>query len=294
LDPYMETRPGTTRTHHWAVEVPPAAAIVQLLAMAGLDVTQARSSRTPLIRRFPIRTDLQPQQQSDTVMTVPNVMGMLLGSDTTRRFRQSCIAITAHLDQGQADSSSTRDGAVGLAGLLELAQAFSQPAARPRRCLVFIAVSGSDTTASGSRYLIWQSERNGKLRQIKFMLSLSEIRRATSDTVAIDGLSDFDFAVRPDWLVAQHSELGLTVIDGGTISDPQAEHAVFVRKAFPMLSIHPVTTTSALPTGQSAEQLARLFRLIWYVAHDIGARDKLPTWNAEGRRRRRAAGILAP
>ena len=44
------------------------------------------------------------------------------------------------------------DDASGTAGVIELAEAFSRPGARPKRSIIFLTVSGEEKGLWGSRY----------------------------------------------------------------------------------------------------------------------------------------------
>ena len=88
----------------------------------------------------------------------PNVVARLEGSDP--QLRAEHVVYTAHLDhlgigtpvKGDAIYNGALDNASGTAEILEIARAFSRLPARPRRSLLFIAVTGEEEGLLGSDY----------------------------------------------------------------------------------------------------------------------------------------------
>ncbi len=104
-------------------------------------------------------------------------------------------------------------------------------------------------------------------------------------------MNDLELPIRPDWIAAQHPELRLTVIDGGTISTPQSDHFSFVRRAVPSLYFHNERDGEPNPLADSASTVdpaleARILKLVFYVTHHLSNHGKLPAWSAAGRRQR--------
>ncbi len=89
-----------------------------------------------------------------------NVVGYLEGSDPA--LKSEVIVITAHYDHvgigtpvaGDSVYNGAADNASGVAGLLELAEAFSSLPQAPRRSLLFLAVTGEEKGLLGSRYYV--------------------------------------------------------------------------------------------------------------------------------------------
>jgi hypothetical protein len=88
----------------------------------------------------------------------PNVVARLEGSDP--RLRAEHVVYTAHLDhlgvstpvRGDSIYNGALDNASGTAEILEIARAFSHLPTRPRRSLLFIAVTGEEEGLLGSDY----------------------------------------------------------------------------------------------------------------------------------------------
>ena len=88
----------------------------------------------------------------------PNVVGLLRGSDP--RLRDEFVVLTAHLDHlgigqpvnGDSIYNGALDNASGTAAMLEVARAFAAMRERPRRSLLFVAVTGEEMGLLGSDY----------------------------------------------------------------------------------------------------------------------------------------------
>lgn len=88
-----------------------------------------------------------------------NVVAMLAGTDAA--LKNEYIVVTAHLDHlgrgaaiaGDSIYNGAHDNAVGMAILLEMARALNASGARPRRSIVFAAVTAEEKGLVGSDYL---------------------------------------------------------------------------------------------------------------------------------------------
>lgn len=89
-----------------------------------------------------------------------NVVGYLEGSDP--ELKSEVIVITAHYDhlgvgtvvQGDSIYNGAADNASGTSSMLELAEAFGQMATRPKRSLLFLAVTAEEKGLLGSEYYV--------------------------------------------------------------------------------------------------------------------------------------------
>lgn len=95
-----------------------------------------------------VRTDLKSA----------NVVGMIEGSDA--RLKNEYVVLSAHLDHiGQVKEKSgdniyngAMDNASGIATMLETARLFSRSDARPKRSILFVALTGEEKGLLGSDY----------------------------------------------------------------------------------------------------------------------------------------------
>ncbi len=96
---------------------------------------------------------------ADQRLTAANVVGVLPGSDPSRR--DEVVLVTAHYDHigigrpvnGDSINNGADDDASGTIGLLELARQFAR-GPRPARTIVFAAVTGEEVGLIGTRWYI--------------------------------------------------------------------------------------------------------------------------------------------
>ena len=137
-------------------------ATARLFEMAGLDFEAAK--RAAAQRDFqPVPLGLTARTQVvNTLRTVnsQNVVARLQGTDAP----EETVVYVAHWDHLGRDESlpgdqifnGAKDNASGTAGLLEIAAAFAQAESRPRRSVLFLAVTAEEQGLLGSRYYAGQ------------------------------------------------------------------------------------------------------------------------------------------
>ena len=92
-------------------------------------------------------------------MQSPNVIGILEGSDP--KLKNEYIVLSAHLDHlgrikaenGDDIANGAMDNAMGVATLLEVARAFMKDGKRPKRSIMFAALTGEEQGLLGAEYL---------------------------------------------------------------------------------------------------------------------------------------------
>jgi Zn-dependent M28 family amino/carboxypeptidase len=107
-----------------------------------------------------LKTSLSAKVASSTSHVVsPNVVAMLPGSDPA--LAGEAVVLSAHLDHlgmGAPDNGGdgifhgVMDNAAGVASMLEIARGLQAAHARPRRTLIFLALTGEEKGLLGSRY----------------------------------------------------------------------------------------------------------------------------------------------
>lgn len=93
-----------------------------------------------------------------TELESPNIAGILRGSDP--RLKDEYVVFSAHVDHvgigepinGDTIYNGAVDNASGTAALLEIARAFAASSERPKRSLLFLAVTGEEAGLLGSDY----------------------------------------------------------------------------------------------------------------------------------------------
>ena len=121
------------------------------------EVFQAAKEGKPLSFPLPFTVKIREQQKLEDVSS-PNVVAQLEGSDPA--LKNEYMVFSAHLDHlgigapihGDSIYNGALDNASGCAILLELARAFAQMNPRPKRSMLFVAVTGEEEGLLGSDY----------------------------------------------------------------------------------------------------------------------------------------------
>ena len=109
---------------------------------------------------FPLGKRLHFERHNNvTRMQSPNVLGVLEGSDPT--LKSEYIVLSAHLDHlgrvkaenGDDIANGAMDNAMGVATMLEVARAFTKEGKRPKRSILFAALTAEEEGLLGAEYL---------------------------------------------------------------------------------------------------------------------------------------------
>ncbi|HJR15238.1 MAG TPA: M20/M25/M40 family metallo-hydrolase, partial [Gemmatimonadales bacterium] len=133
-------------------------AVGPVLAALGIDPVRLRASGQRERRSLPaLSVEVRLARRVLQQARVPNVVATLEGSDPL--LKKEYLVYSAHIDHigispGQPDSvnNGADDNASGVAGLLELAEAFTQPGMRPKRSIMFLAPSAEEPGLLGSSH----------------------------------------------------------------------------------------------------------------------------------------------
>lgn len=128
-----------------------------------------------------------------------NVVGMLPGSDP--QLKNEYVVVTAHLDHlgrgtavnGDSVYNGAHDNAVGMGIMLELARALHASNAKPRRSVLFVAVTAEEKGLLGSDYFAHQAQAQEKQLVANINMDMPLTFEPVLDFVALG---------------AQHSSLG--------------------------------------------------------------------------------------
>jgi len=157
--------------------------------------------------------------------TSNNVVGLLEGSDP--KLKAEALVYSAHYDAFGLSSDNrvypgAADNALGVGEMLAVAEAFSQASTRPRRSIIFIAVTGEEYGGHGSDY--WVNNPTWKIKQVAANLNLDGM--GTEVYGPVTTLVGYG---------AEHSTLGallnsVAVAQGlNVIPDPRPEEKSFYR-----------------------------------------------------------------
>ncbi|HEX7336833.1 MAG TPA: M28 family peptidase [Gemmatimonadales bacterium] len=273
-----------------------AGAVSHALAAAGVDLTEVRAATVPVFKpldRLTVEVDLKDTTISS--LKAPNTVGILEGSDPV--LKNQHIVYSAHMDHigitpGKPDSinNGADDDASGTTGVIELAEAFSRPGARPKRSIIFLTVSGEEKGLWGSDH--FASHPPVPIGQIVANINIDMIGRNWPDTIVAIGKEHSDLGATLNRVNAAHPELRMTAIDDRWPEERfyfRSDHYNFARKGVPVLfffngvheDYHEVTDS---PDRINSEKEARILRLLYYLGQEIGNSPNRPTWNPESRR----------
>lgn len=170
-----------------------------------------------------------------------NVVGYLEGSDP--KLKEEAIIYTAHYDAYGKDSRGrifpgAADNALGVAEMIGVAEAFANSAQRPRRSLIFLAVTGEEYGLLGAEY--WTKNPTWKIDRVAANFNYDGI--GTEVYGAVKKIVGFG---------AEHSDLGavLAGVAAATetivVPDPmpkekvfyRSDHYAFVKRGVPALML---------------------------------------------------------
>jgi hypothetical protein len=161
--------------------------------------------------------------------TSSNVAGLLEGSDP--KLKEEAVVYTAHYDAYGIEADGrifpgAADNALGTATITAIAEAFAKafpkPASRPRRSIIFLAVTGEEYGLYGAEY--WVRHPTWPLQKVAANINFDGI-----------GTEVYGPVKRVVGFGAEHSDLGavfedVTVATGNMVTaDPLPEENAFVR-----------------------------------------------------------------
>ena len=213
--------------------------------------------------------------------------------------RDQYVVFSAHMDhvgmgppdsEGDSIFNGADDDASGTATVVEVAEAFSALTIRPRRSILFVAVSGEEKGLLGSDY--FASHPPVARDQIIANINLDMVGRNAPDTVVAIGQDYSSLGPLVQEVAAARPELGLVVAP-----DLWPEENLFVRSdhfSFAKNGVAALFFTTGLHDEyhkQSDEvelidrdKMSRIGKLAFYLAWEIANADEPPTWTEEGRR----------
>jgi Peptidase family M28 len=272
------------------------AVIAPVLRAARVNLAEVRRSGTPVARDLPgVAARLTLKDTVLDSLTAPNTIGILEGSDPG--LRGEYLVFSAHMDHigitpGLRDSinNGADDNASGTSGVIELAEAFSRPGARPKRSILFLTVSGEEKGLWGSRY--FSEHPTVPLAQLVADINLDMLGRNWADTIVAIGKEHSDLGATLERVNAAHPELRMAAIDDRWPEERfyfRSDHYNFARKGVPALfffnGVHPdYHRVTDSPEKIDAEKESRILRLLYYLGREIGNAPQRPAWDPESYR----------
>jgi len=269
------------------------ATVAPTLAVAGVTPAAIRARTDPVFKDLlTLGVDLDLKEVISSKQTAPNTIGILPGADP--RLKNEYVIFSAHMDHigitpGLADSinNGADDDASGTTAVMELAEAFSRPGARPARSLIFLTVSGEEKGLWGSRY--FSEHPVVPLKDVVADFNIDMVGRNWPDTIVAIGKEHSDLGGTLNRVNAQHPELGMTAIDDRWPEERfyfRSDHYNFARKGVPILfffnGVHAdYHRPSDSPDKINAEKEARIVRLIFYLGEEVASAPERPKWRPE-------------
>lgn len=270
------------------------------------DAYAAAKAGTPLSFDLPL-TVAQTRRSTIRRIVSDNVIAVLPGSDPVLKYEY--IAISAHLDHvgkgapvgGDAIYNGAFDNAVGIAIMLETARALASAPQRPRRSVLFVAVTAEESGLNGSDYFVQNPTvpRGSIVANINMDMpvalapladvlaygaehsTLGEVvaRAAAAEGVglAADEKPEEVFFVRSDQYSFVRAGIPALYVDQGLTSSDPAEDQKGRYEAFLKDRYHQPGDDLSLPIHWPS--LAMLARLNTRVIRDVAAADARPAWN---------------
>lgn len=291
---YLPATGSQRDSGHWAIAIW-AGQIRTILRAAGADIVSLRAAPASVVQRLSTGVGLlfrpEPMAMTSKLMTAPNIAGVLEGSDSV--LRGEYVVLTAHMDNsgnGTDNLAVGADNTAGVAGLLAIAKAFSQPGRQPRRSLLFVATSGGMQEdrwgANAFASYAVQELNNGSSRGMVANLTLDQIGSATGDSLWVDGVGDIAMTMSPAWVAGEHPELDMQVVAGGTAVQPTSDQFAFVRRTVPSLLVHTGEGRwNERVTALDTAYVGRVAQFAFYMTQLIATTDQRPRWSTEGRYR---------
>jgi len=270
------------------------AAVVAQFPDATAQLAEIRAATAPVV--VPVPDWTAKWTVSDTILstsTAPNVAAIVEGSDPA--LKNEYIVISAHMDHvgseckgsGPQDSicNGADDDGSGTVGIVELAEAFAQSGASPKRSVLFLGVSGEEKGLWGSAQFV--ANPPVPISSIVANLNIDMIGRNWKDTVVAIGMKHSDLGATLSKVAGEHPELRMAAIDDRWPEERlyfRSDHYNFAVKGVPVLfftsglhdDYHAVSDT---PEKLDAEKEARILQLIFHLATTIGNTPERPRWN---------------
>jgi Zn-dependent M28 family amino/carboxypeptidase len=260
-----------------------------VLRAAGIDTDSLRARVRPGGRPAPIRIALDLRRRTIRHDRAPNLLGVLEGRDPA--LREEFVVVSAHMDAvgvrpGGADSinNGADDNASGLAGLLELAEAFQEPEARPARSLLFLVPSGEEKGLWGSGHYV--AHPTIPLKAMAALVNMDLIGRNWSDSVIAIGPEFTTLGTTLRRVTAAHPEVRMFPLADRWPEERifyRSDHYHFARQGVPILFFtsgthpdyhQPTDTADRIDAGKAS----RLVQLLYYLIAEIGNDPMRPRW----------------
>lgn len=270
------------------------------------DALDAAEVGTPLSTPLGFEVTLARKTEHESI-TSPNVIGVLRGSDP--ELADEYVVYTAHLDHvgtGTAVNGDTiyngmYDNAMGVALLIETARVFAAMPERPRRSILFIALTGEERGLVGSDYFAHYptvpSESlvaNVNLDMPLLLYPLADVVAFGSEHSSLEGVISGvvgleNLLLTPDpmpeevlfirsdqYSFVKQGVPSVFMVPGFTSTDPDIDGEALFREH---LQTHYHQPSDDLTRPVDWDSAKRFARANVRIGHAIANQDDRPTWN---------------
>lgn len=214
-----------------------------------------------------------------------NILGMLEGSDA--HLKDEVIVIGAHYDHvgyGNAQNSygptgyihnGADDNASGVAGLLEIVEAFSRLESQPKRTILFALWDGEEKGLLGSEH--WAAHPTVPLTRVKLAINLDMIGRLARNRVETYGIRTA-YGLRR--LVSLSNAATDLALDFSWTMRDDSDHYSFFKRNVPVLMFHTGLHPDYHRPSDDVEKLdfagmERITRMLFNFVHALADEPRL-------------------
>jgi hypothetical protein len=268
----------------------------QLFRAARLDFDALVRDSGERYTRFENTTASLTAGIAETVHRVPNVVGILEGSDPV--LRNEYIVFSAHFDHVGSNCRGTTpqdqicngadDDASGTSAIMELAEAYAMLPARPRRSLIFLAVSGEEKGLLGSRY--YADNPTVPIESIVANINLDMIGRNHPDSVVVIGQTYSSLGPLLHRVNERNADLRMTISDDLWPEQRfffRSDHFNFARREVPAIFFFTGTHEDYHGADDTVDKIdldkiTRITRLVFHYGTAIANDNDRPRWDPAG------------
>lgn len=222
-----------------------------------------------------------------------NILGLLEGSDP--QLKKEVIVVGAHYDHvGYGNSQNSYgptgfihngadDNASGVAGLLELVEAFSRLDAKPKRSVLFAFWDGEEKGLLGSEH--WVAQPTIPLDRVRLALNLDMIGRLQRKRLEVYGVRS-SFGLRRV-LSLSNVDTDLTFDFSWTMRE-DSDHYSFYKRNVPILMLHTGLHSDYHRPSDDVEKLdfggmERIVRMLFLAVEQLANEPKLAGFRGASR-----------
>jgi Peptidase family M28 len=218
-----------------------------------------------------------------------NVVGFLEGSDPV--LKAEAVVYTAHYDawgmtNGNRVFHGAADNGLGVGQLMAVAEAFASSHVRPRRSIIFLAVTGEEHGLYGSQY--WVDNPTWKLKKVAADLNFDGMGTEVYGPVGTLVGYGAEHSSLGELLGSVASTAGLKIIPDPMPDEKtfyRSDHYSFAKKGVPSLML------LGAPAGAPSVWIERM--KVWEKTDYHQATDTIrPDWNWDGPKAVAAIGAV--